>query len=229
MSLRLTLATSSAFLVSSVSFTARAVDAGGCMALSSDYVFRGISQTRDGLALQVGAWVEGSRGWYASTWASNVDYGAVSDAAAEVDAVVGWRGAFGDEWKGDVNVTRFEYPGDDALAYSEVIITASWRERGWVLLGLSNDVFASGERGTYVQGGWRFPLPRNLRVEIAAAHYFLRDALGGNYRHAQLAAAWTPRPDVELRLLLHVPDSDARRLFGDAADPRIEGAMQWTF
>lgn len=230
MSLRFArVAASVAFLASTFPVAARAADAGGTIALTSDYVFRGISQTRGGAALQVGAWVESTRGWYGSAWASNVDYGAASDAVAEVDAVVGWRGALGDGWRGDLNFTRFAYPGDDTLAYTELIGTATWRERGWLMLGLSNDVFATGERGTYLQAGWRFPLPRDVRIEIAAAQYFLDSAYGRDYRHAQLTAAWTPRPNLELRLLLHAPDADARRLSGEAADPRIEGAVQWAF
>ena len=179
-------------------------------------------------ALQLGAWIEGSHGAYASAWASNVDY-ASSDAVAEVDAVVGWRGALGDAWRADINLTRFEYAGDDALAYTELIATATWRDRGWVMVGVSNDVFATSARGTYVQAGWRVPLAHNLRLEVAAAQYFLDDAYGRDYRHAQLTAAWTPRPDIELRVLLHAPDADARRLFGDAADPRIEAALQASF
>ncbi|KGQ18755.1 hypothetical protein LF41_288 [Lysobacter dokdonensis DS-58] len=205
---------------------ALATDTGATVGVTSDYVFRGISQTRERPALQVGGWIEGSRGWYASAWASNVDYGSASDAFAELDAVVGWRGEVACDWRGEINLTRFTYPGDGALAYTELIATGTWRERGWLMIGFSNDVFASGARGTYVQAGWRVPLAHDLRIELAAAQYFVSPH---DYRHAQFTAAWTPRADIELRLTLHAPDANARRLFGDPADPRLEAAIQAAF
>jgi hypothetical protein len=52
-------------------------------AATSEYMFRGISQTDDHPAIQAGAGYSWSNGLYVGAWASNVDFG--EDTDAEVD------------------------------------------------------------------------------------------------------------------------------------------------
>ena len=73
------------------------------------------------------------------------------------------------------------------------------------------------------------PAPGQSDMPALSEQYFLDRAYALDYRHAQLTAAWAPRPDLDLRLLFHVPDANARRLFGDAADRRVEAALQVSF
>lgn len=54
----------------------------------SDYVFRGITQTDNGAALQAGLDYSHSSGAYASLWASNVDFG--DDTTLEYDYIAGY-------------------------------------------------------------------------------------------------------------------------------------------
>jgi uncharacterized protein (TIGR02001 family) len=80
---------------------------------TSDYIFRGVSQTSNDPAIQGGADV----GWgilYAGVWASRVDFDDAPPANAEVD----WYGGIRPTWKspfGDMNldfgVIYYSYPG----------------------------------------------------------------------------------------------------------------------
>ena len=54
-------------------------------ALTSDYIFRGVSQTNEDPALQVGLTYDFGNGFYAGAWSSNVDYAPASTADVEVD------------------------------------------------------------------------------------------------------------------------------------------------
>jgi uncharacterized protein (TIGR02001 family) len=92
------------------------------VALTTDYVFRGISQTDNGAAIQGGFDWTGDL-FYAGVWGSNVNFGAVSPtetASMELDAYVGIRPETGPvSW--DIGLVGYFYPnGDDSVAGGEM-------------------------------------------------------------------------------------------------------------
>lgn len=210
--------------------TARAVDLSGSAALTSDYLFRGISQTQGDPAAQAGFKMAGGSGIYGSVWGSTVEFPGDTGASAEIDYVVGWGGAINDDWTVDVNVTYFDYPSARVdLDYAELIGTLTWRSNYWLMVGYSPDVFATDEAGIYVFAGAKFPITDTVRIEAGAGHYTLDDAYDDSYAHAQLSAvyAWAP---VELRLTAHGTDSGGDNIFGEnLAGSRIEFALQAFF
>lgn len=88
---------------------------------TSDYVWRGITQTLGGPALQAGVDYEHASGAYAGLWASNVDYFDESDPASnpadddearwELDYVAGIGHEFKAGWSVDIGVLYYTYPG----------------------------------------------------------------------------------------------------------------------
>ena len=105
--------------------------------LASDYVFRGISQTDNQLAIQGGFDYEWDNGFYVGTWASNVDSdffnGAGNDPQTEVDLYAGYKG----EYQGfgyDVGYLRYEYPGFGDADTNEVYVSGSYK---WFTLSLN--------------------------------------------------------------------------------------------
>ncbi len=73
----------------------------GNIALTSDYRFRGISQSNEDPAVQGGFDVGFEPGFYLGTWASSIDFGdsdndTGSYGTLEVDYYGGWRGPIGD-------------------------------------------------------------------------------------------------------------------------------------
>src|SRR5690606_18126498 len=78
------------------------------VALTSDYVFRGVSQSDESVALQAG--VDYSKNiFYAGAWASTVDFGAGSDADYEVDFYAGVKPTAGN-FSFDFGVIYYAYP-----------------------------------------------------------------------------------------------------------------------
>lgn len=204
---------------------AAAADVSGTAALTSDYVWRGTSQSNEDPAIQAGFKLAAGNGVYVQAWGSSVEFAPGAGASTEVDLVLGWAGALGDSLALDVNLTRYWYPSAAAdLDWTEAIATLTWRDRYWAQLGHSNDALASGESGTYVQAGARWPLTNAVRIEAAAGHYLLDDAGGyDDYTHAQLGAVWAVSAPVELRLTVH------ERGFGPWAGSRVEAALQAAF
>lgn len=202
----------------------------GSVALTSDYVFRGISQTQGNPALQAGLRVDAANGFYGSAWASTIDFASAPDASSEVDYVLGWHGKWSDNWLGEVNATYFTYPSASAhLNYVELIATATYRDRTSLMVGVSNDVFATGRTGLYAQTVRRVPLSDSLRLELSGGYYRLDQAYGRSYVHGQVTAAWLMHQKFEFRVSGHLTNREARALFGDIASSRIEAAIQASF
>ncbi len=107
----------------------------GNIALTSDYVFRGVSQTQNGPAIQGGFDYAHASGFYVGTWASNVAWvkegGFKADSSMEIDLYGGYKGAMGDVGY-DVGVITYYYPGDQVAGANdpdttEVYLGASWK------------------------------------------------------------------------------------------------------
>lgn len=77
------------------------------VALTSNYVSNGVTQTRDGAAIQ--PYLEASKGgFYAGIWASNVDFGTAD--TAEIDLYLGYRTSLFDDVLGlDIGYARYFY------------------------------------------------------------------------------------------------------------------------
>lgn len=110
-----------AFAASSIFLGASRADAAvsGTLALTSDYLFRGLSQTNQEPALQGGVEYAHDSGIYAGIWGSNVswlsDYSSASlpiSNSVELDAYAGWRGNVSESLKLDAGVYTYYYPGD---------------------------------------------------------------------------------------------------------------------
>lgn len=131
--------------------------------LTSDYVFRGFSQTDQDPALFGG--VDLTAGdFYAGAWASQVNFGDSTDA--EIDLYSGYRSEISG-FAIDVGVIAYLYtsqPGGADYDYGELKLAAS-RAIGPVTLGASvywsPDFFGIDEEATYVEASAAFsPAPQ---------------------------------------------------------------------
>lgn len=208
----------------------------GSAALTSDYVWRGSSQSQGDPAAQAGFKAAHRGGFYASVWGSGVEFAPETHASSELDFTLGWAGKIAPDWALDLNVLHYRYPSAAVdLNWTELNGTATYRDRYWLSLAYSNEALGSKDRGVYSQLGARFPLNDALRLEAAVGHYFLDDAYGRSYSHGQLSAIWTltapaSKPNVELRVTAHGTDRNAERIFGNSlAGSRVEAAVQASF
>ncbi|MEW4983512.1 MAG: TorF family putative porin [Cycloclasticus sp.] len=110
---------------------ASALELSGNVALTTDYVWRGISQTDGSPAIQGGFDADLGNGLYAGVWGSNVDFGDDdvggddSSANVEIDLYAGWAGEFNGVGV-DVGVLHYAYPtsGSDT-DFTEVYVGLS--------------------------------------------------------------------------------------------------------
>jgi uncharacterized protein (TIGR02001 family) len=140
------LLTSSLLLATAHATAADPVTVTGSAALTSDYLFRGVSQTSNTGAAQVGMTFTHESGAYASLWGSNIS---AINGGLELDTLLGYSGKAG-EVGYDVGVMRYNYPSsNDPLAYDEVY--ASVNTMGAKLgLNYSPDYFNKSDKFMYV-------------------------------------------------------------------------------
>ena len=83
----------------------------GNFALTSNYIFRGISQTFDKPAIQGGVdWVHPS-GFYLGTWASTISSVSYNNTNLEWDVYGGYNGSISDDFAYNVALLGYLYPG----------------------------------------------------------------------------------------------------------------------
>lgn len=86
----------------------------GNFALTSDYRFRGVSQTDKDPALQGGFDFAHKSGFYLGTWASNVSDWANTSGSSEIDVYLGYSGSITEDIGFDVGYIAYRYPGNKA-------------------------------------------------------------------------------------------------------------------
>ncbi|WP_269792708.1 TorF family putative porin [Stenotrophomonas sp. Iso1] len=210
---------------------AAAHDVSGSATLTSDYVWRGATQSQGDAAVQAGFKVAGQSGFYASAWGSSVEFVPQTHASSELDFSVGWGKQLSEHWALDANVLHYRYPSTAVdLNWTELNTTLTWKNTYWLSLAWSPEALGTTQDGLYSQIGARVPINEHLRMEMMAGYYTLQDAAGGGYAHGQLSAIWAITAPLELRVSTHATNHHARELFGDDfAGSRWEVALQGSF
>jgi uncharacterized protein (TIGR02001 family) len=217
----------------SLGATAQAAEVTGSAALTTDYVWRGSTQTQGDPAVQASVKVASESGFYGSVWASNVEFAPETKASSEFDFTVGWGTALNDDWAIDLNVLHYRYPSTTVdLNWTELNGSLTYRGNYSAGLGYSDEALGADADGVYAWVGAKFPVNDAFRFETGVAHYFLDDAVFAEdgYTHGQLSAVWAFKAPFEARLTAHATDSNAKAIFGeDFAGSRIEAAVQASF
>ena len=152
------IALTSMFLI--LSSYASAVEISSNVGLSSDYIWRGMTQTNGDISVNGGFDLSTDMGFYIGTWASNADMvttdandKVTAKASMELDIYLGFSGEMAENMTYDVGYISVIYPGNDALDFEEAYV-------GFNIYGLSilysdgqNDMPSYSEIGYSVDAG----------------------------------------------------------------------------
>jgi uncharacterized protein (TIGR02001 family) len=212
---------------------------GGSLVATTDYVFRGLSQTRGDPALQGDVHYRGAAGWFAGAWASTIDPGAEYIGDIEMNVYAGWTWAPTPDWSARVSYVRYLYPEASQGAdydYGELAGTVGYRDRFFATLGWSPDMVRTTQAGYDQRGAalsyelsLRQPVWRWFGVAAGVGYYDLTDVLDDSYWswNATFTAAFG---NLELNLARFANDAAARALFGrDTAADRWALTAIWRF
>lgn len=187
----------------------QAQDLSGSVTLVSDYIFRGVTQTDEGPALQVDVNASWESGFYAGAWASNVDFGAGDSSNIELDLYAGWAGSAG-AIDLDLGVVAYTYPGGDAedQEFIEVVASASHTISNLTLdVGAyySPEFYGSTGPATYVTAGASLALTETLSVDVRAGDQSFSDIDDADYSDYQAGLTYT-RDDISVGVRYHWGD-----------------------
>lgn len=215
---------------------------GGSAALTSDYVYRGVSQTYLGPALQLAATYQGRSGWYAGAWGSNVNPYPFQAHALELNFFGGWVVPLGDDWRVRFAYTHLLYAFDRRPAsydYDDLAVSIAFQD--WLSARIAYEPNASGysavDYGAYVhdrgvlayEASLRWPLASWLSIQGSGGYYDLSRLFGVRY-WAGSAGLALHRGHLELGLQRFITDGGVRRLYDEAsADGRWAATVLWRF
>jgi uncharacterized protein (TIGR02001 family) len=146
--------------------------------VTSNYIWRGVSQTDDAAAVSGGLDWSGASGLYAGTWVSNVDFGACCETSYELDLYGGFANQVGD-FGYDLGLIYYTY--DDAN-FLELALSGSWQFLSAGLnYTLSSDVEDTAAAETFIEGdlyyyaGVSFDLPEDFSAGLTIGSYSFED------------------------------------------------------
>jgi uncharacterized protein (TIGR02001 family) len=210
----------------------------GSVAATTDYVFRGLSQTQGDGAVQADLHYEGGGGsWFAGAWASTIDTGFETYGRVEGNAYAGWNWAPGTDWAARASYVRYFYPdayGGVDYDYGEVSARLAWRDRVVGFVGWTPDLVRFDAQGYAHRGnGWAYelslrqPLGDSFAVSVGGGYY---DQLFGVHYWAWNAGVSFALGPFELDLSRFGNDATARELYGrESAADRWALTALWRF
>ena len=162
-------------LVSNVS--ADEVEVSANVALTSNYVWRGMTQTGNSPAVQGGVDLA-YKGAYAGVWGSSFEG---AKASSEFDVYLGYANSISD-FSYDVGIIQFMYSNDtDALNFAEAYLTLGYdfgiaSVSGMYALGIdtntvANDAANGWEPGDTIEFGVSVPLPAEVTLDASYGMY----------------------------------------------------------
>ena len=130
------------------------------VALTTDYVWRGYSQTDEDPAISGGFDYTDTSGFYAGIWGSNVGFAADTDL--ELDIYAGFSKDLGNGINWDIGILRYIYPGTSLsgdIDWNEYHISASYGIAS-ASINYTNDVYGTGTTAIYYTFGLEYSLPK---------------------------------------------------------------------
>lgn len=194
---------------------------------TSDYVFRGVSQTNEDPAVQGGISFENRRGFFAGLWGSNVDFRLDATPGQrpdlELNLHLGYGRDLGQDWTAYAALVHYEYPGDGPAFdydYDELHLGVQYRELAALVVALSKDAFGQGQPLAAYELTGRYPLVWELDLGAGVGHYDLQGPYGVRYWYWNLGLSRRLGSFV-LDLGYFATDGAAERRFGTLAGQRL--------
>ena len=163
---------------------APAVTFSGNVAVTSDYVFRGLSQSNGDMALQGGFDITTASGFYVGTWLSSIDFNDASDANLETDLYAGYTAAIGKTGLSyNVGLYGYFYPDSNShshFSFYEVYGGLTYAVGDFSVTGQVNyspEFFAKSGDAIYTQASAAYKFSDLFSVSGAVGYQTIDDAV----------------------------------------------------
>jgi uncharacterized protein (TIGR02001 family) len=145
------------------------------LSLTTDYVFRGVTQSNYKPALQGGLdYSFGDSGFYVGAWGSNIDFADPDGPDIELDTFAGWNHDLSEQWNLDLSLVHYSYFGErdgyGSADYTEAFAKVSWKEMLTFTAAYAPDYSNLDYSSLYfnVAGSW--DIGKDFSVNAAVGH-----------------------------------------------------------
>lgn len=159
----------------------------GSATATSNYVWRGYSKSDGDFAFQVNLDYEHSSGFYVGTSASTVDFGdrGFSDRAQfEITPYLGWTFSLSDEWRMDLQWTRYLYDGKifgEDSDYNEFYGLLHYRDLFTARVSFSENFYNRNHAAADFELTGRYPLTDWLEFSSGVGYSLTKDSIEYDY------------------------------------------------
>jgi uncharacterized protein (TIGR02001 family) len=178
--------------LSAAALPAAAATVGGTVAASSDYVYRGFSQSRGEAVLQLDLHVDTPH-WTLGAWASPVQL-LPGRRSIELNVYSEWRWLLGSDFAAHAGIVRYSYPSDPRPVpydYTELNASLNWRDRLTATLSWSPQVTLYSPRynAAYDHSSWNGeltytqPLRWRFLLHAGVGHFSAEGAPSAGYSY----------------------------------------------
>ncbi|MGE9289818.1 MAG: TorF family putative porin [Puniceicoccales bacterium] len=159
----------------------------GNIGVTSNYLFRGVTQTDSGAAVQGGLDYSHESGLYVGTWTSNVGFA----GGTELDVYGGFAGEY-EDFGYDVGIVGYLYPekasGEDAN-FAEVYLSVAY---DMFAAGLAYTVYSEIDDGAFAENdvyffvGGGYDITDSVSIGLTLGYYAFDKDGDGDYFHGQI-------------------------------------------
>jgi uncharacterized protein (TIGR02001 family) len=212
---------------------------GGSLSLTSDYVYRGLSQTEGRPAVQGALHVGSESGWSAGIWASTVNRAAGPGARSEIDLQLSKAWTLTQDWNLLLSANHYFYPNDNRAQpyeYDELVASLSYQNRLTATVSwspntsrFSRNEFARDRTARSYELTVLQPLAPAWSLYGGVGHYDLKDLFDDGYWYWNAGISYLVG---KLQMDLSHIDTDhtARRLFDyEVSERHWAAAVSWRF
>ena len=204
----------------------------GNIALTTDYKFRGISQSDSAPSVQGGFDIAFDNGAYVGTWGAAVDFDCAIDTCGglnggiELDYYAGFASDLSDNVSFDVGYIYYDYPQDEGLLgdYGEIYGSLSFGDFG-IGMNYSDEYWGETGKFTYTYATYSMALSESVALDllVGSGDYDEAGYLDGATEHMNWSVALsTSAAGLDFAITYEDTDLDKEDAYGyDWADAAL--------
>jgi len=203
-------------------------------AVTSDYRYRGISQTRLDPALQGGVdYTDNLNGFYVGTWASTIKWVKDSggDSNIELDIYGGKRGNISEDFTYDIGVLTYVYASNNfnhVVGLADANTTELYGQLGFgsAYIKYSNSVtnlfgFVDSKNSGYLDAGANIEIIKSVTINVHAGRQDVKHSAAANYDDWKLGV--TKEFDVVVAAIAMIGTNADKNVYVSPANGKFLG------
>lgn len=186
-------------------FPADAADVSGYLNLTTDYVWRGVTQSDGEPAAQIGGEAVFRSGFYAGLWGSTIDIdtGGGRQRDLELNYYVGFGHDLSSRWTVGLNAVAYTYPGQTGpidYNYEEFGFSVNYDDRAWLEYAYSPDYWGLNTESHNVEVISERAMGKHLVLGGAIGYFDFSGLVDDSYAYWDLGTTWPiDRYSIDLR------------------------------